>query len=134
MSEEGTADRRVGPVILVVDDDAYVHSTVAAAMRALHPEIVAASTAASGLRLALDRRPALAIIDVGLPDLDGWSLTRALRAEPDLAGLRICILTGHLPDGARARDAGADAIIGKPFRLQEFLGVIREQLQLAPRA
>jgi DNA-binding response OmpR family regulator len=117
------------PVILVVDDDEYVHSMLATAMRGLHAEIVQATTAARGLELALERRPEVAIVDVGLPDLDGYALTRALRARTELASLRICILTGHLPDEDRAREAGANAIIGKPFRVQEFLETIRGQLE-----
>jgi DNA-binding response OmpR family regulator len=126
---EGNAGRRAVPVILVVDDDEYVHSTLAAAMRGLRPEIIRAATASDGLQLALDRRPDIAIVDVGLPDLDGYALTRALRARPELADLRICILTGYLPDEDLAREAGANAIIGKPFRLNEFLDTIRSQLR-----
>jgi DNA-binding response OmpR family regulator len=132
MSELGRIDARAGPVILVVDDDEYVHSTLAAAMRGLRPEIVQATTAAQGLELALERRPDLAIVDVGLPDLDGYALTRAMRARTELAGLRICILTGHLPDEALAREAGANAIVGKPFHLNDFLDTIRGQLRIQP--
>lgn len=132
MSEVGRIGPRTGPVILVVDDDEYVHSTLAAAMRGLRPEIIQATTAAQGLELALERRPDVAIVDVGLPDLDGYELTRALRARSELAGLRICILTGHLPDAALAREAGANAIIGKPFHLNDFLATIRGQLKIQP--
>jgi DNA-binding response OmpR family regulator len=130
MFEVGNGGRRATPVILVVDDDEYVHSTLAAALRGLRPEIIRAATAAEGLKLAVDRRPDLAIVDVGLPDLDGYALTRAMRANPELADLRICILTGHLPDETLAREAGANAIIGKPFRLNEFLDTIRGQLRI----
>jgi DNA-binding response OmpR family regulator len=130
MSEEKTIGPRMAPVILVVDDDEYVHSTLAAAMRGLRAEVVRATTAAQGLDLALARLPDVAIVDVGLPDLDGYALTRALRARPELGGLRICILTGHLPDESLARDAGANAIIGKPFRLDAFLDTIRDQLRV----
>jgi DNA-binding response OmpR family regulator len=126
----GNSGRRAVPVILVVDDDEYVHSTLAAAMRGLRPEIILAATAADGLRLALAHLPDLAIVDVGLPDQDGYALTRAMRERPELADLRICILTGHLPDEALAREAGANAIIGKPFRLNEFLDTVRGQLKI----
>jgi DNA-binding response OmpR family regulator len=130
MLEVGNSARRTTPIILVVDDDDYVHSTLAAAMRGLRPEIIRAGTAKDGLRLALERRPDVAIVDVGLPDQDGYELTRALRACSELADLRICILTGHLPDQALARAVGANAIIGKPFRLHEFLDTIRDQLRV----
>jgi DNA-binding response OmpR family regulator len=132
MSEEERVGPRLTPVILVVDDDEYVHSTLAAAMRGLRAEIVRATTAAEGLGLALARSPDVAIVDVGLPDLDGYALTRALRARPELGGMRICILTGYLPDESLAREAGADVIIGKPFRLDVFLDTIRDQLRAQP--
>jgi DNA-binding response OmpR family regulator len=134
MVEVGNTGRRQMPVVLVVDDDEYVHSTLAAAMRGLRPEIVRATTAAQGLQLALERHPDLAIVDVGLPDMDGYALTRAMRARAELADLRICILTGHLPDEALARAAGANAIIGKPFRLHEFLDTVRSQLKITAGA
>src|SRR4051794_32826639 len=129
MSSEERADRRPAPVILIVDDDEYVHATLAAALRGLHPELVRASTAASGLELALKHRPDVAIVDIGLPDRDGYALTREIRARPELASLRICILTGYAPDEATALEAGADAVVGKPFGLQELLDTIRGQLE-----
>jgi two-component system KDP operon response regulator KdpE len=126
-----TAARRAIPVVLVVDDDEYIHAALAAAMRSLKPEIVRATTAAAGLRLAIERQPDLAIIDLGLPDADGYSLTRRIRAIADLDATRILILTGHRPDEDAAREAGADAILGKPFRLNEFLATIDEVLKVA---
>jgi two-component system KDP operon response regulator KdpE len=133
MSEEGSArDReRATRVILVVDDDDYVHATLSAALRGLHREMVRATTAADGIRLAILHRPAVAIVDVGLPDLDGYALTRAMRARPELAATRICILTGHLPDEDLALIAGANAIIGKPFRLNDLLDTIGRELRIA---
>jgi len=128
MTDPREAGRRAVPVILVVDDDEYVHSTLAAAMRGLRLEIIRATTAAEGLAQALERRPDIAIVDVGLPDVDGYALTRQMRDRAELAGLRICILTGHLPDEALARESGADAILGKPFRVQELLDTIGGQL------
>jgi DNA-binding response OmpR family regulator len=115
---------RGGPVVLVVDDDEYVADTITAALRSLKPDVVRAATADEGLELARDRRPEIAIVDLGLPDADGYTLTRRLRAVPELADLRICILTGYTPDPVAAHEAGADAVIGKPFRLREFLATI----------
>jgi len=121
--------RGVTPTILVVDDDEYVHETLRAALRVMKPRIVRASTAEEGLALARDEHPDLAIVDLGLPDADGYELTRRLRADPALAELRILILTGHVPDEAAAEAAGANAIIGKPFRLHEFLALVGEQVR-----
>jgi DNA-binding response OmpR family regulator len=125
-----TTPRPSVPVVLVVDDDDYVHGTLTAALRRFKPTIVRATTAAEGERLAREHRPDLAIIDVGLPDSDGYVLTARLREEPELADLRIIILTGHLPDAPAASAAGADAILGKPFRVQEFLDTVARLLGL----
>jgi len=122
------ARRGAAPVVLVVDDDDYVHQTLTAALRGLKATIIRGSTAAEGFQLARERHPELAIVDVGLPDEDGYSLTRRLRGDPSLAGLSILILTGHLPDEPAAREAGANAILGKPFRLHELVDAVTAQL------
>ncbi len=115
------------PAVLVVDDDEYVHGALEAALRGLHLHLLTASTAAEGERLALLHEPALAIVDVGLPDADGYELTAHLRSA-GLTRTRVIILTGHSPDQAAAREAGADALLGKPFRLHVFLDLVRSQL------
>jgi DNA-binding response OmpR family regulator len=116
------------PSVLVVDDDEYVHGALEAALRGLRVHLLTAHTAAEGEALALAHRPCLAIVDVGLPDRDGYELSARLRAAPSLEGMRILILTGQSPDQEAVEDAGADGLILKPFRLHHFLDVVREQL------
>jgi DNA-binding response OmpR family regulator len=70
----------------------------------------------------------LAIVDVGLPDRDGYRLTADMRSVSSLSGMRILILTGQSPDEDAANDAGANGLVQKPFRLHHFLDVVREQL------
>ncbi len=119
---------RTTPAILVIDDDEYVHGALSATLRGLRPRLFKARTAEEGRRLALLHEPDLAIIDVGLPDLDGYALARELRAEARLAAMRILILTGHTIDRAAAEAARVDGIIGKPFRLHQFLEAVEGQL------
>ena len=116
------------PSVLIVDDDEYVHGALEAALRGLRVQLLTAHTAAEGEALALANRPVLAIVDVGLPDKDGYQLTADLRRSPALLGMRILILTGQSPDQALARDCGANGLIQKPFRLHHFLDAVREQL------
>src|SRR5262245_12203619 len=97
--------------ILIVDDDDYVASTFEAMLRDLRPVMRRAPTAADGLRSALDWDPDLALVDIGLPDVDGLELTRQLRAEASLADLRIVIVTGHHLEGEEADRVGADATL-----------------------
>jgi DNA-binding response OmpR family regulator len=115
--------------ILVIDDDDYVHVSLRAALRSLRAEISRAGTAAEGLELARRDQPDLVIVDLGLPDADGYQLTRWLRAEHGLDGMRILIVTGHLPDEDVALANGADEILAKPFSLHESLEAVRRQLR-----
>jgi DNA-binding response OmpR family regulator len=70
----------------------------------------------------------LAIVDVGLPDRNGYQLTSDMRRASSLSGMRVLILTGQSPDDVAASDAGANGLIQKPFRLHHFLDLVREQL------
>jgi DNA-binding response OmpR family regulator len=116
------------PSILIVDDDEYVHGALEAALRGFRVRLLRAGTAAEGEMLAQQHRPLLAIVDVGLPDRDGYRLTADLRRVPSLADMRILILTGGAADEAAANDAGADGLILKPFRLHSFLELVRDHL------
>ena len=113
---------------MIVDDDEYVHGALEAALRGLRVHLLTAHTAAEGEALALQHRPVLAIVDVGLPDRDGYQLTADMRRASSLSGMRILILTGQSPDEDAANDAGANGLVQKPFRLHHFLDVVREQL------
>jgi two-component system KDP operon response regulator KdpE len=114
--------------VLVVDDDEYVHGTLEAALRGLRVQLLTAHTAAEGEALAIEHHPLLAIVDVGLPDRDGYELTSDLRNHASLASMRILILTGQSPDVDAAASAGANELVQKPFRLHHFLDLVREQL------
>jgi DNA-binding response OmpR family regulator len=116
------------PCVLIVDDDEYVHGALEAAMRGLRVHLLTAHTAAEGEALALQYHPLLAIVDVGLPDRDGYQLTADMRRESSLSSMRILILTGQSPDETAAASAGANGLVQKPFRLHHFLDVVREQL------
>lgn len=97
-------------------------------MRGLRVHLLTAHTAAEGEALALQYRPQLAIVDVGLPDRNGYQLTADMRRDSSLSGMRVLILTGQSPDDVAANDAGANGLIQKPFRLHHFLDLVREQL------
>lgn len=114
--------------VLIIDDDEYVHGALEAALRGLRVHLLTAHTAAEGESLALQYQPTLAIVDVGLPDRDGYQLTADMRRAPGLASMRVLILTGQSPDEAAASHAGANGLIQKPFRLHHFLDLVREQL------
>jgi CheY-like chemotaxis protein len=116
------------PRILVVDDDDYIHVGVRAALRGLRGEIRSATTGAQALATAAAWHPDLAILDVGLPDTDGYQLAYDLRADPDLAEMRIIFLTGHLPDELAVQVIGGNLFLGKPYRMQVLAEAVQRQL------
>lgn len=79
---------------------------------------------------ALDKigatRPAIIVMDLSMPVLDGWETTRRIKANPATADIVIIALTGHATNFglATAKEAGAQAVLTKPCLPQDLLGVI----------
>src|SRR2546421_1304956 len=129
--DKGVSDQ---PHILVVDDDTKI---AAALRRALVYEGYQVEVAPDGpiaLTRARERMPALAILDVMLPGIDGLEVCRRLRAEGDLP---ILMLTARdaTADRVRGLDSGADDYLVKPFAYEELLARVRALLRRrGPRA
>jgi CheY-like chemotaxis protein len=84
-----------------------------------------ASDGAEGVRMARDRKPALVLMDLSLPVLDGLSAARALRDDPETREIPIIMLTGHAKDESPGGDAEvADAWEEKPVDLPRLLATI----------
>jgi signal transduction histidine kinase/CheY-like chemotaxis protein len=116
-------DARAGPMasspsrlVLVIEDDADVRYSFSALIRLLGHRVEEAATGPEGLEKLLALRPDLALIDVGLPGLNGYALARTARQSPDGADLFLVALTGYASaeDRRRALDAGFDAHLAKP--------------------
>jgi signal transduction histidine kinase/DNA-binding response OmpR family regulator len=112
--------------VLVVDDNVDAADLVVATLSALGHEAVAAHDGPSALGLASRMRPHLAILDIGLPVMDGYELARRIRQLPELHDMRLVALTGYGSDSDRARslEAGFDEHLVKPLareRLEEVV-------------
>ena len=114
--------------ILVVDDNADALETLLEALRASGCEAVGASTAAEALEVALRTPADVAVLDIGLPDTNGFDLARSLRALGNGAPMRLVALTGYgrEQDRASARAAGFDAFLVKPVDVQQLLATVRD--------
>jgi two-component system cell cycle response regulator DivK len=82
-----------------------------------------AEDGAQALRMVLEERPDIVLMDIGLPDIDGWEVTRRMRAETTLSGLPILALTAHAMESDRelARAAGCDDFDTKPVEFERLL-------------
>jgi DNA-binding response OmpR family regulator len=122
------------PVVLLVDDDAGIRRAVAAGLELEGFAVVGASGGRAALE-AIDRvRPAIVLLDLAMPDLDGLEVLRRLRGAGDQ--VPVCILSARddVEDRVRGLEAGADDYVVKPFALEEVVARVHALLrrQVAP--
>ncbi|HET6944082.1 MAG TPA: response regulator [Gaiellaceae bacterium] len=117
-------------VILVADDDDDILFLVTTRLRRDGHEVVAASRGDDALALARKIRPALAVLDVGMPGLDGLAVLDEIRRDESLAETRVMLLTAKAQesDVRRGFDGGADAYVKKPFSPAELSARVNELL------
>ena len=110
--------------ILVVDDEIEIRRFLRASLAAHGNTVFEASNGQDALRMALDNRPDLAILDLGLPDVDGVEVTRRIR-EWSRMPIIILSVRNQEQNKIEALDAGADDYLTKPFGVGELLARIR---------
>jgi two-component system cell cycle response regulator DivK len=91
-------------------------------------EIVEAFTGEEGVTAAETHRPALILMDIQLPDFDGYEATRRIKANPALSSIPIIAVTSYALSGddVKSYEAGCDAYVSKPFSPRALLAKIRE--------
>ena len=116
--------------ILVIDDEPQIHRFLRPALEASGYGVERADTAAGGLAMARARPPALVLLDLGLPDMDGQDALIQLRAASQVP---VVVLSARDEEDGKvlALDNGADDYVEKPFGLHELLARIRAALRHA---
>lgn len=116
--------------ILVIEDNPTNMKLVRFLLEQAGHEVIARTTANEGLAYLEESRPALVLMDIQLPDLDGLTATKRIRANPKLEGLPVIAVTAFAMKGdeERARDAGCDGYITKPIRYQALLDTVKRYL------
>lgn len=114
--------------ILVIEDDAHLNAALTATLKAAGYRPVSAHTAAEGLRWFNHYSPDVVLLDLGLPDSDGLTVIRTLRAKGTTP---IVVLSARDAEAAKveALDLGADDYVGKPFGVDELLARLRAALR-----
>ena len=118
------------PLVLVADDDEDILLLVTTRLKRDGFEIVQASNGDQALAVARERRPALAVLDIGMPGLDGVEVLEQIRADGDLRAMKVLLLTAKAQesDVRRGFAAGADAYVKKPFSPADLSARVRELL------
>ena len=121
-----------GPLVLVIDDEPQIRRLVHAALEAEGYRVVEAASGQRGSIEAGSHKPDLAIVDLGLPDLDGVDVIRRIR---EWSAMPLIVLSARAQETQKiaALDAGADDYVTKPFGVGELLARIRVALRHAAR-
>ena len=116
--------------ILVIEDTEDNRQIIRDLLSSVGYELIEAVDGAAGVALALKERPDLILMDIQLPEIDGYEATRRIRAIPELARTPIIAVTSYALSGdeAKTRAAGCDGYVAKPFSPRQLLAKVREFL------
>ena len=118
-------------IVLVVEDDEMVADVVRINLSAHGFEVVHAPNGAAGLAAIAQQRPDLVLLDVMMPEVDGWTMLTRLRETADTASLPVVMLTAKtMPaDQVRGYNLGANGYLTKPFSSADLLSKVQEVLR-----
>jgi DNA-binding response OmpR family regulator len=121
-----------GPVVLLVDDDPAIRRAVSAGLELEGFTVVAASGGRAALEAAARVAPAVVLLDLSMPDLDGLEVLERLRAGGD--HVPVCVLSARdeVDDRVAGLQAGADDYVVKPFALEEVVARLHALLRRRP--
>ena len=114
--------------ILIVEDNEKNMKLARDILQAKGYATLQAVDGLSGVRLALENRPDLVLMDIQLPDINGIEAFTRIRANADTAAVPVVAFTASVTplDRNRITDAGYDGFIGKPINLKEFLAIVQQ--------
>jgi CheY-like chemotaxis protein len=114
--------------VLLIEDNEDGREMMALMLEAKDYRVECAGDGIDGLRLAAEHHPDIALVDIGLPGIDGYEVARRMRSDPATAMVRLVALTGYgqESDRARALDAGFDAHLVKPVDLDLLMQVLEQ--------
>jgi len=117
-------------VILVIEDQEDNRRIMRDLLTSVNFQVLESVTGEEGVRSAELHKPDLILMDIQLPDFDGYEATRRIKAKPDLKSIPIIAVTSYALSGddEKAFEAGCDAYVSKPFSPRALLAKIREIL------
>jgi DNA-binding response OmpR family regulator len=122
-----------GSRILVVDDDADIRGLVKELLERSGALVREAADGKEALRMLYDARPELIILDISMPEMDGWQTLERIREMTDVPVVMLTAREGEL-EAVRGLKAGADDYVRKPFGRQELLARVQALLRRSSAA
>ena len=122
------------PTILVVNDDKQIARLIRSYLEQAGFQVIVAYDGETALHALRRERPDLVVLDLMLPDRDGWDVTRIVRGDPALAATPIIMVTARVEDTDRivGLELGADDYVTKPFNPREIVARVRAVLRRRP--
>ena len=122
------------PTVLIVDDSPTIRGFARIYLGPLAVEVLEAEEGMQALEMVRAQLPAVAIVDINMPGMDGLAFTREVRGDPALAKMPVVLLTGDRSEQIRAQGlaAGASDFLGKPIKGAELQAVVKKFLEQTP--
>jgi len=122
-------------LILIVEDNEKNMKLVRDVLQVKGYATLEAVTAEDGIKLAIEHKPDLILMDIHLPGINGIQALGILRADPTTASIPVIAVTASVmqQDRKLITDAGFEAYVGKPINLKEFLDAVRGMLEAKAR-
>ena len=116
--------------IVVADDDPDILNIVAMSLEAMGHTVERATNGREAVDLCTQNGPDLVVMDLMMPEMNGYEATEALKADPATASIPVLALTAKAMRGdeERGRQAGVDAYVTKPFRISQVIEVVEQLL------
>ncbi len=124
--DAATSEDRGRRRILVVDDETTIRNTLAELLEIEGYRVDTARDGREALRQLQQVKPDAMLLDLMMPDLDGWDVLRACRANPMLADLRVIVMSARLDAAQSVAGFDVTACLTKPFDVDELLGALEE--------
>ena len=117
--------------VLVIDDEPDIRLTARFMLESAGHEVIEAATGAESLPMLANARPDLVLLDIRLPDMEGWEVMSNVRSSAGMGEVPVVIMSAHSSGDfrERAKQEGSDGYLVKPFREEELLRTVDELVQ-----
>lgn len=118
--------------VLVIDDDSGITKALSIRLGANGFRVSCSSKGISGLEAAKQDPPDIIVLDIRMPDIDGFEVHSCLKANPALSHIPVVLLSANLQETARTRaaEAGVTRLISKPYDAGALIDVLKQELRL----